>query len=289
MSATVGRRSTRRIASARSISDVENGATAAGTWAASRVVRGGLPSRTDSGRSMGVSRPAPLASASVTTSWPSAVAWPEHGVRAALARAQRREGRQALRRDRQHVAFLRFVAPQLQRRQAGLRRRDVAQREARAAPAVVHQLGQRVRQAPGAHVVDREDRVGRSQRGAAVDDLLAAPLHLGVVPLDRREVQVLGRRARCQRRRRAAAQPDQHGRAAQHHQRGAGRDLALLHQVGTNVAEAARHHDRLVIAADLTPAAGDAHLHLEGAKGAGQRGAPELVVEGGARPAEPRS
>ena len=66
-----------------------------------------------------------------------------------------------------------------------------AQIERRAAVAAVHQLRQRVRQAARAHVVDGEDRVLRAQGPAAVDHLLAAPLHLGVVPLDRGEVEVL--------------------------------------------------------------------------------------------------
>ena len=140
-------------------------------------------------------------------------------VRAALARAERRERGQPIGGDGQHVALLRLVAPELQRREPRLGAGDVAQREPRAAAAVVHQLGERVREAARADVVNGQDRVLGAQRRAAIDHLLAAPLHLGVVPLHRREVEVLRRGARGQRRGRAAAQADQHGGPAQHDDR----------------------------------------------------------------------
>ena len=70
-----------------------------------------------------------------------------------------------------------------------------------------------------ADVVDRHDRVAGAQRHAAVDHLLAAALHLGVVALHGREIQIPVRRSGRQRRRRAAAQADQHRRTAQHDER----------------------------------------------------------------------
>ncbi len=57
----------------------------------------------------------------------------DHRKRAALARAQRREQLEPLGRDAQHVALLRLVAPQLERRQARLVGRDRAQLDAPAA------------------------------------------------------------------------------------------------------------------------------------------------------------
>ena len=203
------------------------------------------------------------------------------GERAALTRAQRLELGEALGREREHVALLRLVAPQLERRHAGLVARHGAQVEGRAAVAVVDELGQRVREPARAHVVDRHDRVLVAERPAAIDDLLTAPLHLGVVALHGGEVEVLLRRARGERRGRAAAEADEHRRSAQHDDGRAGRDLALLHVRRAHVAEAAREHDRLVVAAHLA-ARGAVRLELERAEVAGDVGPAELVVEGGA-------
>jgi hypothetical protein len=83
---------------------------------------------------------------------------------------------------------------------------------------VVDQLGQRVGQAAGADVVDQQDRVVVAQRPAAVDDLLAAALHLRVAALHRGEIEVLAALAARHRRGGAAAEADQHRRAAQHDQ-----------------------------------------------------------------------
>ena len=269
LSATVGSRSTRRTASPRSIPAVGNGAGFAATRVACRVVRGGLPSRTPSGMSTGRRRGTGRRERVAHHQLPVGGGLSDDRVRAALARAERRERRQPIGGDRQHVALLRLVAPELQRREPRLGAGDVAQGEARAAAAVVHQLGERVREAPGADVVNRQDRVLGPLRGAAIDHLLAAPLHLGVVPLHRREVEILRRGARGERRGRPAAEADQHGRSAQHHDRRAGRELPLLHLLGAHVAEPARDHDRLVVAAHLAPV-GSVDLQLEGAEVAGR-------------------
>jgi hypothetical protein len=85
-----------------------------------------------------------------------------------------------------------------------------AQLEARASAALVHQLGQRVRQTAGADVVDRRDGAVLSEREAAVDDLLTAPLHLGVVPLHRGKIELGVARALRHRGGRAAAEADAH-------------------------------------------------------------------------------
>ena len=181
---------------------------------------------------------------------------PEPGPRRALARTQRRELVDPLGSDREDVALLRLVAPQLERRQIGLAGRDRAQLEPRAEPGVVHELGQRVRQPAGADVVDRQDGVGVAQRPAAIDHLLTAPLDLGVVALDRREVEILGRRTLGERRCRATAQADQERRAAEHDQRRARRDRRLGDVSGAHRADAAGEHHRLVIAARHPPPAG---------------------------------
>ena len=138
----------------------------------------------------------------------------DDGERAALARAQRLELGEALGRDARARSAPALRCTTARAATCPARRSESARSsKRRAAPAVVDQLGQRVRQAAGADVVDREDRVVVAERPAAVDHLLAAPLHLGVVALHRREIEVLVRRARRHRRRRAAAEADQHRRA----------------------------------------------------------------------------
>ena len=73
---------------------------------------------------------------------------------------------------------------------------DGAQLEPSSHSGAVHQLGQGVGQPPGAHVVDGEDRVVRAELPAAVDHLLAAALHLGVLALHGREIQCFPAAAR---------------------------------------------------------------------------------------------
>ena len=141
----------------------------------------------------------------------------------------------------------------------------------------MHDLGQRIRQPAGAHVVDGENRIAGAERPATIDHLLAAALHLGVAALDRVEVEVGGVGAGIHARRRAAAQADRHARAAELHQRRAHRHVGLERLVGTDVAQPAGDHDRLVEAAH---AARD--FLLIGTEVTGQIGAAELVVERGA-------
>ena len=84
-------------------------------------------------------------------------------VRAALAHGHRVEQRQASGVERDHVALLALVAPDLLGREAGFFERHLAQVERGALAGAVHQLGERVADAAGAHVVDREDRVVRAR------------------------------------------------------------------------------------------------------------------------------
>ena len=48
-----------------------------------------------------------------------------------------------------------------------------------------------------------------------VDDFLATAFHFGIFALHRGKIEIFGTRARSLRRGRAAAQADEHGRAAQ--------------------------------------------------------------------------
>ena len=175
----------------------------------------------------------------------------DDGIRRALAAAQLVKQRQLIRRNSQHVALLGFVTPDLQRAHARLIAQDVAQVETATAAAVAHQFRHGVGQTARAHVVDKEDRVSIAQLPAAVDHFLAATLHLRVVTLHGREVEIRIRLAGGHRRGRAAAQTDVHRRAAEHDQLRADDDLAFLHVIGTDVADPARQHDRFVVAAQL--------------------------------------
>ena len=196
--------------------------------------------------------------------------------RTALALADRAKPARGSGRDREHVALLRLVAPDLARRHARLFGRDRAQVERAADAAAVHELRQRVRQPARADVVDRQDRIARAELPAAVDHLLRAALDLGVAALHRIEIEVGGVRAGRHRRRGAAAHADQHARAAELHEQRAVGERLLVRVVRADVADAAGDHDRLVVAAHL---AGD--LLLERAEVAGEVRPAELVVERG--------
>jgi hypothetical protein len=77
-----------------------------------------------------------------------------------------------------------------------------------------------------------------------------APLHFRVAALHRCEIELLVARPADQRRRRAAPKPDQHRRTAEQDQCCARRHLLLQDVHVPDAADAARQHDRLVIAAD---------------------------------------
>ena len=141
--------------------------------------------------------------------------------------ADRRNVPRSVRGDRQHVALLRLVAPDLERRQRRVGARDPTKVDPRAAPAILHQFGQRVRQPAGADVVDEANRIAVAELPAAIDHFLAPVLHLGVVALDRREIEVGVARAGRHRRGRAAAEADEHRRTAEHDEQRARRDVAL--------------------------------------------------------------
>ena len=205
----------------------------------------------------------------------------DHREGAALAFADRLEAREVGGVHRQHVALLRLVAPDFQWAHARLVVGHVAQFEATTAAAVVDQLRQGVGDTAGTHVVDELDRVGVTQLPAAVDDLLATPLHFRVLALHRGEVEIGGTGAGGHRGGRTATQADQHGWAAEHDQLSTDADFALLHMVGADVAEATRQHDRLVVTTHFFTTR-TAYRLLEGTEIAGQRRTAEFVVERGA-------
>ena len=199
----------------------------------------------------------------------------EHGERTALAFAQGAEFFQALRCDGQHVALLRFVAPDLARAHARLFAGDRAQVEGRAAAGVVGELGHGVGNTAGADVVDGQDRIGIALLPTAVDDFLGAALDFRVAALHRGEIEVGGIGPGRHRGCRAAAEADQHAGAAELDQQAAGRKAYLEGMFGGDVAQAAGDHDRLVVAAHLA-----VEFLLERAEIARQVGPAEFVVEG---------
>ena len=199
----------------------------------------------------------------------------DDGVEAALAAGEALEALEVAAPHHQHIALLRFVAPDLHRAHARVVVGDRPQVEAGALS--LDQLRAGVRQPAGADVVDADDGVVPAQGDAAADQLLAAALHLRVVPLHRGEVEVGEVAAAVHARGVAAAQPDQHRRPPELHHPVPRLRLHLLDLPGGDQPDPAGHHDRLVVAA---VAAGRGLL--EGAEEAEDVGAAELVAEGGA-------
>ncbi len=141
-----------------------------------------------------------------------------------------------------------------------------------------HRLGHRVRQTAGADVVHEQNRIERPARRAAVDDLLRAPLDFRIATLHRGEIEIGAGGAAVHRRRRSAAETDQHRRPAEHDDFRTHRNLALLHVLATHVAETAGDHDGLVITADAIREIPVRRL-LESAEVACDVGPAEFIVE----------
>ena len=191
--------------------------------------------------------------ASSTTSVPLA-RWraPTHGEGAALALAERLEARRAAGVDGQHVALLRLVAPDLERRHAGLVVGHARSSKRAPRPLSWTSSGSALDRPPAP--TSWMDTMGfwLAERPAAVDDFLAAPLHL-------RRCRAAPRRNRDPRATRPLAmdeaapppRPISMAGPPEHDDWRARRELALLHMLGADVAEAAREHDGLVVAAQL--------------------------------------
>ena len=167
--------------------------------------------------------------------------------RAAFAFAQGAEFGQVFGRDAEHITFLRFVAPQLYRRQRGIIAGHFAQIDDAALVGIVQQFGNGVRQTAGADVVHEADRVGAAAREAAVDHFLAATFHFRVVALHRGEIERFRTLPGRHRRRGAATQTDQHGRTAEHDDDVAVAHRQFLHLTRIDRAQAAGQHDRFVV------------------------------------------
>ena len=176
----------------------------------------------------------------------------DHGKGTPLTLADGLKQMQILRRNRQHIALLRLIAPRLQRTHPGLAARNRIQVETPAAAAVLDQLRKRIRQSARAHVMNKCNRIRLAALPAAVDDLLRAALHLRVIALHGSKIQIRISAARAAGSR-ASAKPNQHRRPAQRNQRIAGLHGALLDMLGANISQPARQHDRLVIAEDRCP------------------------------------
>ena len=184
-----------------------------------------------------------------------------------------------LRRNAEHVAFLRFVAPQLHRRQRGIIAGHFAQIDDAALVGIVQQFRDGIRQTAGTDIVHEADRVGRTAREAAVDHFLAAPFHFRVVALHRSEIERFRTLPRRHRRGRAAAQTNEHGRTAKHDDDVAVAHRQFLHLARINRAQATGQHDRFVVGAHVR---GIAAGQFEAAEVAGQIRSAEFVVECGA-------
>ena len=152
--------------------------------------------------------------------------------------------------------------------------RHFAQLEYRAAPGIVNEFGEGVGQSTCADVVDGDNRVFVAKLPAAVDHFLCAAFDFGVAALYGVEVQRGVVRAGIHRRSRAAAQADKHTRAAQLDQQRAFGDFVFMRLLRLNAAQAARNHNRFVVAANLT-----VEFFFKGAEVAQEVRAAEFVVE----------
>ena len=199
--------------------------------------------------------------------------------RAAFAFAQGAEFGQMLRRDAEHITFLRFIAPQLHRRQRGIIAGHFAQIDDAALVGIVQQFRDGVRQTAGTDVVHEADRVGRAAREAAVDYFLATPLHFRVVALHRGEIERFRTLPGRHRRGSAAPETNQHGRTTEHDDDVAVAHRQFLHLARIDRAQAAGQHDRFVVGAHVR---GIAAGQFEAAEVAGEVRSAEFVVERGA-------
>ena len=107
----------------------------------------------------------------------------QHRDRTAFTCADCQQRRHLCRRDTEHIALLGFVTPDLERREAGIGTRNRAQFEPTAALTVMQQLRHCIGQTTGAHIVNRKDRIFRTECTACINHFLRAAFHFGVVAL----------------------------------------------------------------------------------------------------------
>ncbi len=198
----------------------------------------------------------------------------DHRVRTALAPRDPIERRELVGRDRQRIALLRLVAPDLERTHSAFLDGNVGEHDASAALGLIREFRHCIRQAAGAHVVNRQHRVMCAEPPTTIDDFLRAALHLRIAALDRIEIELFGVHSGIHARGSPAAEPDAHSRSTELHEQGARRQIVLAHLIVADVADTPRDHDRLVIT--VTPGA---DLLFVAAKVPEQIRAAELVVE----------
>ena len=127
--------------------------------------------------------------------------------------------------------------------------------------------------------MDKQNGVGIAKRPAGVDDFLHTPFHFRVATLHGGKVEVRAARAAVHGRSGTATQSDEHGRAAEHDDGRARRNVALLDVLTADVAETTRQHDGLVVTTrDVGRVPGD--RHFVSAEVAEDARATEFVVEG---------
>jgi len=114
---------------------------------------------------------------------------PHHRKRTPLPRTNLFKLRKVFRCNRQHVAFLRFVAPRLQRAQPFLPSRNFSQIKIAAASAILHQFRKRIREPTRTNIMDKRNWVFLAALPATINYFLRAPLHLCVIALHTRKIQ----------------------------------------------------------------------------------------------------
>ncbi len=97
--------------------------------------------------------------------------------------------------------------------------------------------------------MDHEDGILLTRSPAGVYNLLAASLHLRITALHRREIQISLDYAGGNRGGRSTAEPDLHGRTAEHNDQAARGYRFFLDVRFANIAQSSGKHDGFVVAA----------------------------------------
>ena len=201
-----------------------------------------------------------------------------HGIRAALATAQGIEQIQVFRRNRHHVTFLGFVTPDLQGRHPRLITGNIPELKLATTATVLDQLRHGIGQAASSHIVNKADRVFLAHLPATVDNFLTTAFHFRVIALYRGKIQILVTGTGVHGRGCAPTKTNQHGRATQHNQFGADRNIALLDVLLANVTQTTGNHDRLVIPTNLFTGS-TRHFFFKGPEVTGQVRTTKFVVK----------
>jgi hypothetical protein len=123
--------------------------------------------------------------------------------------------------------------------------------------------------------MNRENRILHAHRNTGIDDLLCPSLHLRIAPLDGIKIEFCIISARLNRRGRTTAEPNSHARTTQLNQECTDRNRLLVDLLLIDGTNAARKHDRLVIAPVPT-----GMFELKAAKVSGKVWSAKLIVKG---------